>query len=228
MYGLNQYTLAAPSIKSIEMDLMGTQGLDDDLQGSATWITHGFSTEEAQIALKLDAHQMGLQDMESSGWNGDIQRTANDDSQDVDQTFTEIYPTNPEGMGLPLPLYLGSDMCQDLWLQVLQNHKLQLWQGQANDVLHELQLALVDKSQLFCTDVRHSHNYNMTSHPWKKVTTVVADPNAHGHCNEHLAWFGPWISQRIPIQMIGCLNAKLLKDQWAEEMELLSCKGDWT
>ncbi|KAL4066509.1 hypothetical protein J3A83DRAFT_4189812 [Scleroderma citrinum] len=69
---LNQYTPAAPSIKSIEMDLMDTQGVDDDLQGSATWITHGFNIEEAQIALKLDAHQMSLQAMESSGWNGDI------------------------------------------------------------------------------------------------------------------------------------------------------------
>ncbi|KAL4062022.1 hypothetical protein J3A83DRAFT_4384184 [Scleroderma citrinum] len=48
----------APSIKSIEMDPMDTQGLDDDLQGSATWFASGFNIEEAQIALKLDAHQM--------------------------------------------------------------------------------------------------------------------------------------------------------------------------
>ncbi|KAL4080464.1 hypothetical protein J3A83DRAFT_4366792 [Scleroderma citrinum] len=55
----------ALSIKSIEMDLMDTQGLDDDLWDSATWIAHGFNIEEAQITLKLDAHQMSLQATES-------------------------------------------------------------------------------------------------------------------------------------------------------------------
>ncbi|KAL4066271.1 hypothetical protein V8B97DRAFT_2025545 [Scleroderma yunnanense] len=128
-------------------------------------------------------------------------------------------------------------MCQHL--------QLQLWQGQANDVLHELWLALVDKSQLFCTNIsdvdamvrRHAamialgadssilDQYRDLEHHDLWVTTAVADPNACGHCNEHLAWFwamdipkdtntNDWMSE----------YAKSLKDQWAEEMELLSSK----
>ncbi|KAL4066237.1 hypothetical protein V8B97DRAFT_2025526 [Scleroderma yunnanense] len=153
-------------IKSVEMDLIEAQGQDDDLWGSATWIAQGLNIEEAQIALKMDTQRIHLWPTENQQLTISCRRdklqscindfldfmgTLSDDSQDFDDTFTEIHPSDPEARGLLLPSYLGLDMCQDLGLK-------------ANDSLHAICLALADKSHLFHTDVRHSHNYNMTSH----------------------------------------------------------------
>ncbi|KAL4066772.1 hypothetical protein J3A83DRAFT_4098041 [Scleroderma citrinum] len=86
------------------------------------------------------------------------------------------------------------------------------------------------------TDSSILDQYRDLEHRDLWVTTMVANPNAHGHHNEHLAWFwamdtpkdtntNDWMSEFYHIYW---LQAKSLKDQWAEEMELLSCKRDWT
>ncbi|KAL4061857.1 hypothetical protein V8B97DRAFT_2027071 [Scleroderma yunnanense] len=163
----------ASGIKSVEMNLIEAQRQDDDLWGSATWIAQGLNIEEAQIALKLDASRIHLQAMENQrdklqpcingfleyagsfirqGWNGLISGTISDQSQDFNEIFIEICLSDPEATGLPPSSHLGLDMSG---------------------------LRAPDKSCLFCTDVRHSHNYNMTSHAWKKVSDVDAVVRRH-------------------------------------------------
>ena len=73
---------------------------------------------------------------------------------------------------LPLPSYIGVDNCHQKGLQHLVDQELQLWQGQGNDALHEIQLALADKSAIFRQDVRHAGNYNMATRAWKKVADM--------------------------------------------------------
>ncbi|KAL4068931.1 hypothetical protein V8B97DRAFT_2024587 [Scleroderma yunnanense] len=238
----------------------------------------GLNIEEAQIALKMDFQRIHLWATESQqlmitqrpdklqshingflesagkfighGWNGSIPGILSDDSQDFDDTFTEIHLSDPEAAGLPLPSYLELDI-------------------QANDSLHEICLALADKSHLFHTDIRHSHNYNMTSLTWKKISdvdavvrrhmavyqrchrqmvllgvdaaildqyqelehhdmwisTTVVDPNVYRHHHEHLAWI--W-TMDIPKDMnTNDWMSECMSDQWEEEVELLLCETEF-
>ncbi|KAL4061828.1 hypothetical protein J3A83DRAFT_4196866 [Scleroderma citrinum] len=147
-------------IHDLKPQALKAQGQDDDLWGSATWIAQGLNIEEAQIPLKMDAQRIHLWPTENEqltiscrrdklqscindfldsmgmfighSWNGDIPGTLSDDSQDFDDTFTEIHPSDPEARGLLLPSYLGLDMCQDLGLKVLQDqelHTTMTWPG---------------------------------------------------------------------------------------------------
>ena len=79
-----------------------------------------------------------------------------------------------DGIGDPfhLPSYIGVDNCCQKGLQHLVDQELKLRQGQANDALHEIRLALADKSAIFRQDVRHARNYNMATRAWKKVANM--------------------------------------------------------
>ncbi|KAL4061986.1 hypothetical protein J3A83DRAFT_4196235 [Scleroderma citrinum] len=124
------------------MDLIEAQGQDDDLWGSATWIAQGLNIEEAQIALKMDTQRIHLWPTENQQLTISCRRdklqscindfldfmgTLSDDSQDFDDTFTEIHPSDPEARGLLLPSYLGLDMCQDLGLKFQKLKPHDLW-----------------------------------------------------------------------------------------------------
>ncbi|KAI6039424.1 hypothetical protein EDC04DRAFT_2603189 [Pisolithus marmoratus] len=115
-----------PTIKSIEIDLISAPKLARHPWGSATWIACRLSIEEAQVSLALN-YSKGLD--------------------------YQLDPDALEAMELPLPSYLGAAKCQELGLDILQQEELQLQQGQVNDALHQLRLALADKSQLYCQDV---------------------------------------------------------------------------
>ncbi|KIK73880.1 hypothetical protein PAXRUDRAFT_177267, partial [Paxillus rubicundulus Ve08.2h10] len=67
---------------------------------------------------------------------------------------------------LPLPSALSVQRCQDDSLEWLAEQEMQLRTGQANDTLHELHLALVDKAMLFRTNVRHSSSQATSSRAW--------------------------------------------------------------
>ncbi|KAI6039423.1 hypothetical protein EDC04DRAFT_2568378, partial [Pisolithus marmoratus] len=67
------------------------------------------------------------------------------------------------------------------------------------------------------------------------VTTMVANPNAHGHRHEHLTWFwtmdipkdtcaNDWMSK---FYQVHWLQAKSQRDRCHEEVELLQCKMSW-
>ncbi|KAI6032497.1 hypothetical protein EDC04DRAFT_2605145 [Pisolithus marmoratus] len=229
------HCIIVPTIKSIEIDLIHAPKLAWHPQGSATWIACRLSIEEAQVSLACESRHNISGDTEAwrlmishqrdrllSHINGFVQLSAkfilcnwNDHMDKVNYSKGLDYQVDPdtlEAMELPLPSYLGAAKCQELGLDILQQEELQLQQGQANDALHQLRLALADK------------NYTMTSWAWKKVsdmdalrcrnqmmslgadgpilahyqtlepehlnvTTAVANPNTHGHRHKHLAWF---------------------------------------
>ena len=57
-------------------------------------------------------------------------------------------------------------------LATLASQELQLREGQANNALHELRVALANKAVIFRTDIRHAGTYNMTTRAWGKVASA--------------------------------------------------------
>ena len=57
-------------------------------------------------------------------------------------------------------------------LAALADQESRLREGQANDALHELRVALASKAVIFWTDVRHAGTYNMTTRAWGRVATA--------------------------------------------------------
>lgn len=170
--------------------------------GSATWMAQALKVEEAQV-LGQQLHRINARDTESkrlqvsrrqdklqsqinglvqtaahflgSDWdNGLVYPSQADRTDDIDDFFSSSTPGDAEAMVLPLPSYLGLDRCWQLGLDDLANQELQLRQGQANDSLHEMRLALADKAVLYRMDVRHGRNYNMTMRAWKKAADMEA------------------------------------------------------
>ncbi|KAI6000355.1 hypothetical protein F5J12DRAFT_784372 [Pisolithus orientalis] len=66
--------------------------------------------------------------------------------------------------------------------------ELQLWQGQANDCLHELWLVLAEKAVIFQTDICHGSNYHMAMCAWGRVANAEAAVQCHAtvYCQCHI------------------------------------------
>ena len=158
----------APSIKSVEMDLIEMQAVGAVPWGCATWLARALKVEESQIILSLDAWKINKGATESqrlgishhcdrlqSQINGLVQTTVAtyigadwdcgyDSYEYVDPDNSEDDPFITPSTGhaehalLPLPSYIGLPRCSQLGLSGLVDHELQLRQGQANDTLHEI------------------------------------------------------------------------------------------
>ena len=157
----------APSIKSVEMDLITMQAAGAVPWGCATWLARALKVEESQIILSLDAQKINTGATESqrldisrhhdrlqSQINGLVQTTATyiganwdcgyysyeyvDPDNSEDDPFITPSTGHAEHVLLPLPSYIGLPQCGQLGLSGLVDQELQLRQGQANDTLHEI------------------------------------------------------------------------------------------
>ncbi|KIO12080.1 hypothetical protein M404DRAFT_125395 [Pisolithus tinctorius Marx 270] len=76
----------------------------------------------------------------------------------------------------------------------LVEQEIHLRQGQANDALHELCLALVDKAMIFHTDVQKGGNYKMTTWAWGQISNAEAMVQWHAtiyrQCRKQLIALG--------------------------------------
>ncbi|KIO09152.1 hypothetical protein M404DRAFT_22344 [Pisolithus tinctorius Marx 270] len=75
-------------------------------------------------------------------------------------------------MSLPLPSNLGINQCIASGLDSIQEIKLKLQIGQANDTLHGLWLALVDKVVVFQNVVWQAKSYAMKTQAWDMIHTI--------------------------------------------------------
>ncbi|KIM70529.1 hypothetical protein SCLCIDRAFT_18643 [Scleroderma citrinum Foug A] len=167
----------APSIKSVEMNLIEMQAAGDAPQGCATWMARALKVEEAQQS-QINGLVQATATFLGADWDSDL-IGLQEGHTDEDDTFITVSPGNAEGAILPLPSYIGLPHCGAWGLNCLIKQELQLHQGQANDALHEIQLSLADKAMLYRTDVRHGRNYTMTSRTWKKVADLDATVTRH-------------------------------------------------
>ena len=113
-------------------------------------------------------------------WNDDntdhLSLTADIDEDDGDDIFDDSFHLHhqscSDGFVLPLPSYLATAKGNNLGLAALADQESRLREGQANDALHELRVALASKAVIFWTDVRHAGTYNMTTRAWGRVATA--------------------------------------------------------
>ncbi|KIM52522.1 hypothetical protein SCLCIDRAFT_32589 [Scleroderma citrinum Foug A] len=116
--------------------------------------------------------------------------TANIDEDDGNDIFGDtLYPHHPsqsDGVILPLPSYL-TERPNSLGPASLADQELRLREGQANDALHELRVALANEAVIFRTDVRHARTYNMTTRAWGRVASanVKVQQQAEIYCQCH-------------------------------------------
>ncbi|KAI6038699.1 hypothetical protein EDC04DRAFT_2603708 [Pisolithus marmoratus] len=145
----------------------------------------------------------------------------------VDDILDVETPIGQTPSFLPLPSKFGMDECQSMGVHQLADMELKLCMGQANDALHGLHLALVDKAVIF-KSVELINSDLATS-------TVAFTQGAHYHHTSQLPWFWTidiprdtnsksWLTEFYHIHW---LCAKAGKDRWEEEEELLMSEFQW-
>ncbi|KIO14692.1 hypothetical protein M404DRAFT_118702, partial [Pisolithus tinctorius Marx 270] len=203
----------APTMKAIEIDLIHKDHSFSSSRGSATWIAQALKVEQAQIAdwLSISHRQDRLQSQIGALVHGAAQFIRNDwqvnprqrprsiapfdgDSNDeTDDLFLPDRPGHQEVSNVPLPSYIGVQYFHDMGLGSLVEQEIHLRQGQANDALHELHLALMEKAVIFCTDVWKGGNYKMTTRAWGWIS------NAEAMVQRHAAIYCPCRKQLIAL-----------------------------
>ncbi|KAI6147700.1 hypothetical protein BKA82DRAFT_4014879 [Pisolithus tinctorius] len=178
----------APTMKAIEIDLIHKDHSFSSSRGSATWIARALKAEQAQI---IDALVHGAAQFIGNDWQVDprqrprsIAPLDGDSNDETDDPFLPDRPGHQEVSDVPLPSYIGAQYFHDMGLGSLVEQEIHLRQGQANDALHELRLALVDKAVIFRTDVRKGGNYKMTTRAWGRIS------NAEAMCRKQLIALG--------------------------------------
>ena len=154
---------------------------------------HSTMTETYMLSMvrrheQLQSHINGLMEYVEKYLGDTLGDMLHDAGQVPDQQDNWVDTNNPfmvpilggaELVVLPLPSYLGKHHFYKLGVGGLVDQELQLRQGQANNTLHELQLALADKAVIFQKDVRHATNYNRNTRAWAKIATTEAIVQRH-------------------------------------------------
>ena len=65
--------------------------------------------------------------------------------------------------------------------------ELRLWEGQLNDSLHHIRIALGHKSYLYRNDVRPAHTQRLKTHAWTEIYAVKSMVQHHAQVYNH-AW----------------------------------------
>ncbi|KAG1801921.1 hypothetical protein EV424DRAFT_1351821 [Suillus variegatus] len=202
----------------------------------------------------------GLRFISDGIGDSDIQVMENEllmlDEDQIDEMADEFRLFEPEKMVLPMPSIPGPERCTELGTTELIQHELALWEGQANNALHNIRVHLADKAVIFRTTVRTAKSQAMSTRAWAqvhsvdralanlgadnellerycplvkehlKVSTAVADPNARGQRNNTLAWF--WsMDVEGDSRNSDWLN-ECIKDRLEEEHLLVQHEMNWT
>jgi hypothetical protein len=121
--------------------------------------------------LKLD---------EDVHWIGDVEAEEDDSSHYSEDSDAEDIPENtPETKSLALPSSLGPGEVNRLGLVDLARQEAELRQGQINDALEGLRMALGEKSLLYRTDVRNMKSQRTSLKAWQNVNKQDAVARRH-------------------------------------------------
>jgi len=86
---------------------------------------------------------------------------------------------NAEHISLHLPSYLGCNWCNRNAAEDLAKAELHLREGQLNDSLHHIRIALGHKSYLFRNNVRPAHMQRLKTCAWAEVHAVESTVQHH-------------------------------------------------
>ena len=84
-----------------------------------------------------------------------------------------------EYISLNLPSHLGRIWCNGNSAEDLAKAELRLREGQLNDALHHIRIALGHKSYLFRNDVRPAHTQRLKTRAWAEVHAVESSVQHH-------------------------------------------------
>lgn len=108
------------------------------------------------------------------------------DSAAEEQYQTQVLPNNQtdgriyaEHISLHLPSYLGRSWCSRNAAEDLANAELRLREGQLNDSLHHIRIALGHKSYLFRNNVRPARTQRLKTRAWAEVHAVESTVQHH-------------------------------------------------
>ncbi|KAI6155000.1 hypothetical protein BKA82DRAFT_4010686 [Pisolithus tinctorius] len=127
-------------------------------------------------------HEVGGISSAKHGWDGSMDdplgisgKCTSDPDEPNDSTDRSLTMDAADlvgSMSLPLPSNLGINQCIASGLDSIQEIELKLQIGQANDVLHGLWLALVDKVVVFQNVVWQAKSYAMKTWAWDMIHTI--------------------------------------------------------
>jgi hypothetical protein len=86
---------------------------------------------------------------------------------------------NVEHISLDLPSHLGHDRCNTNGFEDLAKAELRLREGQLNDSLHYIRIALGHKSYLFRNEIRPANSQRLKTRAWKGVHSVESTVQHH-------------------------------------------------
>ena len=86
-----------------------------------------------------------------------------------------------------LPSHLGHSWCNRNAAKELAKAELHLQEGQLNDSLHHIRIALGHKSYLFRNDVRPARMQRLKTHAWAEVHAVKSTVQHYAQVYNH-AW----------------------------------------
>jgi hypothetical protein len=84
-----------------------------------------------------------------------------------------------EHIALHLPSHLGCNWCNNNFVEDLAKAELHLRQGQLNDTLHQIRIALGQKSYIFRNDVRPARTQRLKTRAWAGVHAVESSVQHH-------------------------------------------------
>ncbi|KAI6141259.1 hypothetical protein BKA82DRAFT_3986329, partial [Pisolithus tinctorius] len=127
-------------------------------------------------------HEAGGISPAEHGWDGSMDdpfgisgECASDPDEPNDSTDGSLTADAADlvgSMSLPLPSNLGINQCIASGLDGIWEIELKLQIGQANDVLHGLWLALVDKAVVLQNAMQQAKSYAMKTRAWDMIHTI--------------------------------------------------------
>jgi len=85
----------------------------------------------------------------------------------------------PETTTIPLPSSLGSAWCKRQANRLIVEQEIGLRQGQANDALHQIRIALAHKSFLFRTSIRNANSQQKKTRAWQSLHSTESTVRHH-------------------------------------------------
>jgi hypothetical protein len=86
---------------------------------------------------------------------------------------------NTEHISLCLPSHFGRNWCNQNAAEDLAKTELHLREGQLNDSLHHIRIALGHKSSLFRHNIHLAHTQRLKTHAWVEVHAVESTVQHH-------------------------------------------------
>jgi len=102
--------------------------------------------------------------------------------EDIDGPPADV---DAEYIPLHLPSHLGGNWCKENAAEDLLKMELRLREGQLNDALHHIRIALGHKSYLFRNDIRPARTQRLKTRAWAEVHAVEATVQHHARVYMH-------------------------------------------